>query len=242
MNILTLLLMFQVEMFEPENIQKFADHLYAREDYAAALSEYRRYLFVADSGEQYIYERVVDCLTRLERYSEAISEASNITDHNRRIFTVGLIYFTAGALDSSRAYLQSVEVPYDSDARRLIGLGYAYEFNFERAATYITLPDNAPAYKKPALGALFSIVPGGGHLYTGRYGDGIYSLFAVGTAALLAYYYHDRDESIKFGFSLGAAILLYAGNIYGGINAVRNYNYNMNATYLQRAISDNQGR
>lgn len=242
MIILTFLLIFQTEMFEPENIQKFADHLYAREDYSAALSEYRRYLFVADSAEPYIYERIVDCLTRLERYGEAISEADNIRDDNKRIFAIGMVYFAAGEMDSSRAYLQSVEIPYQSDARRLIGLGYAYEYNFPRAGEYIALPDNPPVYKQPLLGALFSIVPGGGHFYTGRVGDGIYALFAVSTAALLSYYYYERDESIKFGFSLGAAILLYAGNIYGGINAVRNYNYNVNETYFQRVVLDNQDR
>ncbi len=242
MNIFTLLLIFQGEMFEPQNIQKFADHLYAREDYAAALSEYRRYLFVADSAEQYVYERIVDCLTRLERYGEAISEADNIRDDNKRIFTLGLVYFAAGEMDSSRAYLQSVEVPYESDARRLIGLGYAHEYDFRSAAEYLVLPDNPPVYKQPLLGALFSIVPGGGHFYTGRVGDGIYALFAVSTAALLSYYYYDRDESVKFGVSLGAAILLYAGNIYGGINAVRNYNYNVNETYFQRVVLDNQDR
>lgn len=236
MNILMFLILIQAELFEPQNIQKFADHLYAREDYAAALGEYRRYIFLADSGEQQIRERIVDCLTRLGRYNEAVAEAGSFVDVNKRNFAVGLIYFTAGAMDSSRKYLESVDIPYDSDACRLIGLGYAYEFKFEEAATYITLPEKTPSYKQPALGALLSIVPGGGHFYAGRVGDGLYSFLVVGTAALLSYYYYDRDEDIKFGFTLGAAILFYGGNIYGGINAVRNYNYHENEKYLQRIL------
>jgi hypothetical protein len=236
MIILIFLLIGQGDLFEPHNIQAFADYLYDREDYTAALGEYRRYQFLTDSVETHIHERIVDCLTRLERYEEAIVAADNFADANKRNFTKGLVYFTSGAVDSSRKYLESVDIPYDGDARRLIGLGYAYEFNFDKAAAYIPLPENPPSYKQPALGALFSIVPGGGHFYTGRFGDGIYSFLVVGTAALLSYYYYDRDEKVKFGFSLGAAILFYAGNIYGGVNSVRNYNYYENERYLQQII------
>lgn len=232
------LLVGQGELFEPHNIQEFADHLYAQKDYTAALGEYRRYRFLADSTEEYVHERIIDCLTRLERYEEAIVEAGNLVDENRRNFTVGLIHFTSGSPDSSRKYLESVDIPYDNDARRLIGLGYAYELEFERAAAYIELPENPPSLKTPVLGAIFSIVPGGGHFYAGRFGDGLYSLLVVGTAALLSYYYYDREENVKFGVSLSAAILFYAGNIYGGINSVRNYNYYENEKYLQRIIAN----
>jgi len=237
MSLLFFLLIGQGELFEPHNVQRFADHLYAQKDYAAALGEYRRYRFLADPIEEYVHERIIDCLTRLKRYQEAIVEAGNFADENRRNFTIGLIHFTAGSLDSSRKYLESVDIPYDNDARRLIGMGYAYEFKFEKAAAYIELPEDPPSLKEPTLGAIFSIVPGGGHFYAGRFGDGLYSLLVVSTAALLSYHYYDREENVKFGVSLSAAILFYAGNIYGGINSVRNYNYYENEKYLQRIIA-----
>lgn len=236
MTITILLLICQAELFEPQNMLKFADHLYAQEDHAAALHEYRRYLFLSDSAGEEIYERIIECLTRLGRYHEAIDESENINDINKRNYTRGLIFFTAGEVDSSRTYLHRVAIPYESDARRLIGLGYAYEFNFDEAADYIELPQHKPSYKEPAFGALLSLFPGGGHLYAGRFGDGLYSFLLVGTAALLSYYYYDREEDVKFGFTLGAAILLYAGNIYGGINSVRNYNYYENEKYLQEVL------
>jgi len=229
-------LLCQSELFEPANIGKFADHLYKHEDYAAALNEYRRYLFLSDSAGEETRDRIIDCLTRLGRNEEAIVESENIDNASKRNFTKGLIYFAAGDFDSSRAYLQSIDVPYREDARRLIGLGYAHDYRFDRAAEYIELPSNTPSHKVPALGALFSIVPGGGHIYAGRPGDGIYSFLVVGTAALLSYYYYDRDEDVKFGFTLGAAILLYAGNIYGGINAVRNFNEHADEEFLRRIL------
>jgi hypothetical protein len=236
MSLSIIFLLCQTPMFEPDNILKFAEHLYAQEDYAAALQEYRRYMFAADTTYDYVREKIIDCLIQLDRHQEAIKESANIMDVNERNYTKGMIFFLASDLDSSRNYLHKVEIPYETDARRMIGLCYAREFKFHEAETYIGLPAEKPAYKKIAAGALLSLFPGGGHFYAGRYGDGIYSFIIVGTAALLSYYYHDRDEKIKFAFSLGAAVLFYGGNIYGGINAVRNYNYYENERYLEQII------
>lgn len=236
MNIAFLLLVCQAELFQPQDMLNFADHLFAQEDYAAALHEYRRFIFLSDSTTDELYEKTIECLMQLGRYPEAVRETAHIVDINRRNYTLGLIFFSAGEMDSSRTYLKQVAVPYDDDARELIGFGYAYESNFAAAADYIEMPQHEPSYKQPALGALFSLFPGGGHLYAGRFGDGLYSFLLVGTASLLAYYYYDREEDIKFGFALGAAILLYAGNIYGGINSVRNHNYYENQKYLQEII------
>ena len=236
MSITILLLICQAELFQPQDMINFADHLFTQEDYAAALHEYRRYIFLSDSVGDDVYEKIIECLIQLGRYAEAIHESMYINDTNKRNYTRGFVFFAAGEMDSSRTYLNQVAVPYNDEARELIGFGYAYEFNFHAAADYIRLPEHEPLYKEPALGALFSIFPGGGHFYAGRFGDGLYSFLLVSTASLLSYYYYNRDEDIKFGFALGAAILLYAGNVYGGINSVRNYNYYQNERYLQEIM------
>jgi hypothetical protein len=236
MSIAILFFLCQAELYEPQSVLQFAEYLSKQEDFNAALNEYRRYLFLTDSNRQDVYESIIECLTRLARYDEAVRETENITDMNKRNYTKGVIFFAAGAVDSSRMYLQLVGLPYKGDARRMIGLGYAYEFRFDEAAQYIELPEAGPSYKQPALGGLLSLFPGGGHFYAGRFGDGLYSFIVVGTAALLTYYYYNRDEDIKFGIALGATILLYGGNIYGGVNAVRNYNYYENKKYLQQII------
>jgi hypothetical protein len=237
MNIIITFLILQGEMFEYENVLRFADYLYSQENFDGAVNEYRRYIFLTESTHEDILEKIVDCLVRLERFDEAIKESVRFQDE-KRDYTKGWVYFIAGEYDSSRRYLNRVGVPYKENADKLIGLGYAHDFRFREAGNFIRLPVTPPVYKKPELGALFSIFPGGGHFYCGRIGDGLFSLFVVGTSALLSYYYYDRDEDLKFGVALGATILFYTGNIYGGINAVRNYNYYQNEQYLRRILEE----
>ena len=76
----------------------------------------------------------------------------------------------------------------------MIGLGYAYDFKFEEAGTYISLPPIGPVYKSPLFGATLALFPGGGHFYCGRIGDGIFSFFIVGLSSFLTYHYYNQDE------------------------------------------------
>jgi len=223
-----------VNMFEPGNVLKFADHMFEQKDYQTALGEYKRCQFLGDSQPEYIADRVIECLTNLKRFDEALEETGYYQSGPRKQYTKGLIYYLAGSYDSSRLYLVKIDLPYIDRARKLMGLGYAEEFDFQKASEYIDLPGPVPRYKNPMLGGFLSLVPGAGHFYSGRVSDGIYALVIVGTASALSCYYYNRDENIKFGFCLGAAILFYAGNIYGGINAARNYNFYQNLTYLEK--------
>jgi tetratricopeptide (TPR) repeat protein len=234
MYIIVVFVLLQTELFKPNKILEFADYLYEEHDYNGALAEYRRFLFLADTLRDDVPEKIVDCLVYLQRFDEAIQESEKITDEMKQCYRKGWIYFLSAQYDSSRTYLNQVGIPYKNDAEKIIGLSYAHEFKFNEAGNYILLPREIPVYKKPSLGALCSLFPGGGHFYCGRIGDGVFSFFVVGLSSLLAYHYHQQDEDIKFGISLGAALLFYAGNIYGGINAVHNYNDYENIKYLRK--------
>ncbi len=239
MSIFLLLLYAQpINTFSEENILIFADYLYAQKDYAAALNEYQRYEFLADSIRDDVPERIVDCLINLEMYDEALAKCNDINNEVKRRFTKGTVYFAAEQYDLSRTQLIDIGESYNKEANRIIGLSYAFEFRFQEAEEYLKLPRNKPTYKKPALGALCALFPGGGHWYCGRTGDGIFSLLLVSTTALLSYYYHHENEDIKYGICLGATGLFYIANIYGGINAVRNYNYYQNEKYLEEILEN----
>ncbi|MBN2620910.1 hypothetical protein JXB22_07445 [candidate division WOR-3 bacterium] len=233
---LFLLLVCQNGLSDPDMVVRFADHLYETREYAAALQEYRRYSFLADSVSHIAREHMIDCYIHTGQYSHALAETDLLHDPGRIHYIKGYILYEAQSYDSSRAYLEQKGLPYAEHARTLIGLGYARQFKFREAACYIDMPSALPAYKKPGAGALFSLFPGGGHFYCGRIGDGLFSFAVVSLSSALAYYYQSKDEDLKFGLCLSAAILFYAGNIYGGINAVRNYNYYLNDTYRRSVL------
>jgi hypothetical protein len=234
--LLPFFLFLEIDMFAPDNVLKFADYLYEQTDYAAAAQEYKRYQYLCDSVPESIHEKLIDCYVHCQQYDNALRETAAFTDENKSDYTRGWIFFLNGQYDSSRAYCNKVGVPHETNARHIIGLGYAYEFNWNNAGQWISLPDNRPSYKQPVLGAFCALFPGGGHFYSGRFGDGFFSFLVVSTSALLAHYYYEQDEDVKFSVALGTTVLFYAANIYGGINAVRNYNYYQNTQYLQRTL------
>lgn len=74
--------------------------------------------------------------------------------------------------------------------------------------------------KKPAFGGFLSIVPGGGHLYAGRFWDGVRSFFInAGVASLSIFCFTMGIPVIGILFGIIEAFL-YASSIYGGVNAV----------------------
>lgn len=223
-------------LYLPHNILKFADYLYERAEFAAALNEYRRYEFIVGSIDDTVRESIINCLIALGRYHEAMTMADDMADSTQRAFIKGSVTYKAAQYDSSRYYLKDAGNMYEQDAQRLIGLGYAREFRFQEAGTYIDLPSGMPSEKKVALGAVCALFPGGGHVYAGRVGDGAFSFLIITTGALISYYYYNQDEDIKFSLAFATTVVFYAANIYGGINAVRSYNHFQNKKYLERII------
>ncbi len=220
---------FQAGLFNPEQILKFADYLYLEGDFNSALSEYRRYLFLSDSNKQEVNEKLIDCLVRLKKYDEAILQLRYFSDTTKALYAKSWVYLLKGDYQMVRELLK--DKAYEQKARYYIGLSYAGEFKFSKAGEFIELPKPLPKHKNPLLGGFFSFFPGGGNFYCGRLSDGIYSMLVIGTGVVVSYYYHSKNETTKFYIALGISSIFYAGNIYGGINAVRNYNYYEDARY-----------
>lgn len=83
------------------------------------------------------------------------------------------------------------------------------------------------SYKSPALaGALSAVVPGSGKLYAGRTHDALYSMALIGGTSWLAYRgFRDHGTASLSGWLFGTVgMVLYAGNVYGSVVAVRLYN------------------
>lgn len=88
--------------------------------------------------------------------------------------------------------------------------------------------------KSPALaGALSALVPGTGHVYTGRFRDGVIA-FLLNGAFLVA-----GLEAVAAGNEAAAGLLFffeaawYAGAVYGAVNAAHKWNRDQEARWLQ---------
>jgi tetratricopeptide (TPR) repeat protein len=87
--------------------------------------------------------------------------------------------------------------------------------------------------KSLALGGILSIIPGLGKIYAGRISDGLVSFFLISGLGYLTY-----DTYIKKAYTSTIIwslwfISFYAGNIYGGIDAVRNYNAQKEENFIE---------
>jgi tetratricopeptide (TPR) repeat protein len=89
-------------------------------------------------------------------------------------------------------------------------------------------------------GILSTIVPGLGKVYTHRYADGIYSFILVGLCGWQAVEgFNKNGVNSTRGWIYGAfGTILYAGNIYGSVVAVKIYNDKIEDDLLKRINID----
>lgn len=83
-------------------------------------------------------------------------------------------------------------------------------------------------YKKPFTGALFSaIIPGSGKIYAGSWQDGVIGFLMTSISGYLAYRAYDKYgyKNPYTWFTGAMAVGYYSGNVYGGYNAVKKYNF-----------------
>ncbi len=88
------------------------------------------------------------------------------------------------------------------------------------------------AYRKPALSIVLSaIIPGLGHIYSGKYLDGFLTL--VGVAALVtgAYFSYDAGQIGIACMMITFSVIFYGGNLYSAYNSAFWKNKNLEKAY-----------
>lgn len=92
--------------------------------------------------------------------------------------------------------------------------------------------------KHPALAASFSVVPGMGQLYAGRYFDGFRHLLVDGLL-MVSVYQLFKSENYAAGYLLaGFTLPFYVGNIIGARDAAESYNATRRAEYVSDVIDE----
>ena len=180
---------------------------------------------------------------------------------SRAYYQIGATYFLQDQFEQSVQFLGEA-LPHITDARQhaeaeqLIGLSYLRQKRWaeaseifkrlqtsdviqirEKAEVYHIYAENGAALptRSPFLaGALSTVIPGAGRLYTGRFADALNTLFTVGLTGWQAYDGFRRDGiSSAKGWTLGTLCgIFYVGNIYGSVISARVYNRHLTEEFL----------
>ena len=242
------------DYYSPENILKFAQHLYEEGEYIRAASEYQRYLFFSHKDEDSIIYQIGLCYKKGGEFSKACEWFERILKKYPESDLLSSVYYqSAGSLLLMSKYEDSISKAKEGfgkvDEERLhyiLGLNYLKQKRWDdayllfssimqdknlkdsssRLEEYAKEGRNLP-HKSPLLAGILSfLLPGAGKIYCERSKDGLFSLFLIGTAAYSAYdsFKEDGRDSIR-GWLWGSwGGFLYAGNIYGSTVAAKIYN------------------
>ncbi len=207
----------QIDYHSPENVLKFADHLYQAGDYLRAVGEYQRYLFHSPDDADGTLYKIGLCYRRAGDSGRAISFFHKVDANSSLRFAASYqtayTYFLSGEYERSARFLdQALNKTKNKDERGrlqlLTAFNYLHQGRWDNAEHVLgqlafrdeKLTDIASSLKKsaqegmtrprksPVLAGLFSTaVPGTGKMYCGQHGDGIYSLILIGVTGLLAW-------------------------------------------------------
>ncbi|MEM7231942.1 MAG: membrane protein insertion efficiency factor YidD [Planctomycetota bacterium] len=239
----------------------FAEHLFQDGEWDRARIEYRRYLFLLQRAgpkekaamtgddtsrerEDRCRERIALCLLRLGRLEDALIVVTQLTSSLRASALRATILEASGrvdgaidALPDSRAGrtlagLYALEHGRTDEARESFGsLGGELQDNLlDHCDRFDELP-----YRSPLAGGFLSaVLPGSGQVYSGRFGDA-FAAFAMNglliSGTVLAAL---NDEEVTAAVVGTVAFGFYAGNVYGGANAARRFNYEHRQDYMRR--------
>ncbi|MBU0972551.1 MAG: tetratricopeptide repeat protein [Proteobacteria bacterium] len=168
------------------------------------------------------YAQVV--LQNFLKLTEDVDTKDKIYQELARMHIASAASLDTGTLETAQSYLA------------LISPGNAERFGVHRQIN--TLEKAQTAHQKnPVLSGIFSIIPGGGFLYCGRYKDALVSFFLNAGLMVAAYEAFDNDNTALGGVITFVETGFYTGNIHGAITAAHKYNKAQKITILNREFS-----
>jgi len=230
------------DFHSPENIKKFADHLFCEEDYLRAIEQYNyienqfskdtiQFKLMLGYSELKLHGYSNEILEKIPRESNFFSDAFLLSLKNKLLIEPKSLLIDDG-LQLANEYaervlkLTSISKLYD-DNLSLTKEEFIESFNkdeINKVSLLYELKTNPP-YKSPALaGTLSAIIPGSGKMYVGEWGDGITSLLVTSLFAFLAYDNFRANHTTRAWVFTGLGAFFYAGNIYGSVASAQIFN------------------
>ncbi len=241
--------------FEPISVKNFADYLYNSQNFARAAAEYNRlyYLTTDRQVKNYAQLMIGESYLANNEFENALASFSKFNDSNLinyNYYGKARTNFKNGKYPQTRKILFQMNEPnLTNQANILLGWSYFKEYNFvtgvscfefysnDSVLSRLTNFDGKNLTQRNRLVStlLSTVIPGIGQIYSGRFGDGLYSFLTIVTTATVSYYYWKKDENkIKFSIFTFITGLFWTGNIYGANIAARDYNLFQKEKYLAK--------
>lgn len=125
-----------IDYYSPENVLKFADHLYEQGDYLRAVGEYQRYLFSQPQESEKIRYKIALCYRFGGKPEQAIrifetflQGSSDSKLASSAYYQIGVSYFLTEQFEKTAKYLDTslpriTDDRYRAESQQLIGLSY----------------------------------------------------------------------------------------------------------------------
>ena len=227
-----------------QNAVAFADHLYDSGYFHRAAVEYLRVGQSTPDHRLATYAGLMsgEAFLRSGEHEHARTSFAAITGHpGLSRYGVARSWFAAGKYADARAELALLNTPMLAREKQVLtGWSLFKEHRFADAAHTFAdhradsglaaLDGSGLPHRSRTLSTAFSaILPGAGQIYSGRIGDGIYTLLTVVGSGFLTWWFasdaEHRDRTwIKTSLFGTLTALFYAGNVYGANLAARDYN------------------
>jgi tetratricopeptide (TPR) repeat protein len=222
-----------IDYYQPANIRKFADYLYAQGDYLRAAGEYQRYLFSQSTAfGNDVLRRIAESYRLGGQPDRALQFLQTQPDSNLVRYELGATYFLIGRYDESVRFLKESQDLFQGEDYRwksqlLIGMNKLMQKRWESAIQHFDQFDLSGApeavghrvsvYKRHAedgrdlpskspllAGFLSTALPGSGRFYVGRSNDALLTVFLLGVLGWGAYDgFSENGVSSRKGWTLG---------------------------------------
>jgi len=226
----------------PENVKKFADHLFCEGDYLRAIEQYE--LINQNLDNDTIEFKVMLGYSELGLYSKS-NELIESCNYESVFYPDCYLLSLKNELILEKHEFEYPSIPsFDSSQWKSFGRLFAismlysdepvvskeeffliFEKDEQSAVSLLYDYRFEPPYKSPALaGILSAIIPGSGKMYAGEWGDGITALVVTSLFAFLAYDNFHADHTTRAWIFTGLGAFFYAGNIYGSVASAQIFN------------------
>jgi tetratricopeptide (TPR) repeat protein len=165
------------------------------------------------------------CLDELIVLSQPSDSLASLDLRDESLYRTGWIYLEADQWEKSRWYFNQIST------------GNQDKYHLKKLSQEMAKSSQIPR-KSPELAGLFSVIPGAGYLYCGRYHDALIAFLLNGGLMAAAYTAFDDDNPALGSVITLAGLGFYAGSMYGSVGSAHKYNRRERRVFIDRIKQD----